>query len=188
MNERDAFLAALDENEDELIDRQELQPNKVNNPYYGDFEPPQRMRPGQREGPSFVQIMPGQPVEGYVKQLIAHYDKDKNGKLSREEIALPKAEFDALDTNKDGQLDATELAAFFKRAPDLEMMTRPGPMTKGNKGWIDQAVRTIGTEMGYKMSSSNKRVELFNPRKEPLTLASAFKPVNNVAKPDAASR
>jgi len=46
-----------------------------------------------------------------VKQLLLLMDKDKNGKVSREEfMAFMSAEFDRLDVNKDGELDVNELA------------------------------------------------------------------------------
>jgi Ca2+-binding EF-hand superfamily protein len=52
---------------------------------------------------------------------VTHYDKDKDGKLSREEIGFDKATFDALDRNKDGMLDANELVRWIAQGPDLEL-------------------------------------------------------------------
>lgn len=44
------------------------------------------------------------------KQLLLLMDKDKNGKVSREEfMSFMAAEFERLDTNKDGELDVNEL-------------------------------------------------------------------------------
>src|SRR5205085_1489622 len=120
------ILMRLDLDEDEMITREELLPSSNDN--YP--RPLPRMGPGPvGPGSSFLQVTPGQPTDGLVKQLITTYDKDKNGKLSREEAGLPREEFDALDADKDGQLDAKELAEFFRRTPDLEMMARPGSTT-----------------------------------------------------------
>ena len=142
----DVILARLDENEDELISRDELMPDRVNNPYFGepvdDYGNVRRQQPPQ---PSFLQMQPGQPVEGLAKQLMTRYNKAKNGKLSRAEIGLPRADFDALDTNKDGYLDEKELAAFFKRPPDLELMARLGKsLSVAEIDWTRPRRRSIG--------------------------------------------
>jgi hypothetical protein len=45
-----------------------------------------------------------------VKQLLLLMDKDRNGKVSREEsMRFMAAEFDRLDVNHDGELDVNEL-------------------------------------------------------------------------------
>lgn len=45
------------------------------------------------------------------RKLLLLMDADKNGKVSRAEfMAFMAAEFDRLDTNKDGELDVKELA------------------------------------------------------------------------------
>jgi Ca2+-binding EF-hand superfamily protein len=46
-----------------------------------------------------------------VKQLLLLMDADKNGKISKQErMKFMEAEFDRLDTAKNGQLDVKELA------------------------------------------------------------------------------
>jgi hypothetical protein len=48
--------------------------------------------------------------EPSVRQLLALMDRDNNGKVSRQEFMnFMAAEFDRLDKNKDGELDAGEL-------------------------------------------------------------------------------
>jgi Ca2+-binding EF-hand superfamily protein len=48
--------------------------------------------------------------EKEAKRMLLLMDKDKNGKVSKEEfMSFMEAEFDRLDTNKDGELDVKEL-------------------------------------------------------------------------------
>jgi hypothetical protein len=48
--------------------------------------------------------------EAEAKQLLLLMDRDKNGKVSKEEfMGFMEAEFERMDTNKDGELDVTEL-------------------------------------------------------------------------------
>jgi Ca2+-binding EF-hand superfamily protein len=52
-----------------------------------------------------------QKADASTRQLLQLMDKDKNGKVSREEfMSFMQAEFDRLDVNHDGQLDVNELA------------------------------------------------------------------------------
>ena len=49
--------------------------------------------------------------EEHAKQLLLLIDTDKNGKISKQEwMKFMEAEFDRLDKNKRGELDAGELA------------------------------------------------------------------------------
>ena len=49
--------------------------------------------------------------ENEVKQLVLLLDRDKNGKISRQEfMEFMQAEFDRLDKDKSGELDVKELA------------------------------------------------------------------------------
>ena len=58
-----------------------------------------------------------------VKKLLVLMDKDKSGKVSREEFMnFFSEEFDRLDVNKDGELDVAELT---------QLRVRPGKHTGG---------------------------------------------------------
>jgi Ca2+-binding EF-hand superfamily protein len=60
------------------------------------------------------------------ERVIKRYDKDGNKKLDRREIGLDPEVFKALDTNKDGELDAVELMRLLRRPPDVEAVVRLG--------------------------------------------------------------
>ena len=60
------------------------------------------------------------------KDVLAQYDKDKNGKLSPAEIGLPKEVFDRYDADKDGEWSDLELVRWLVYAPDLEATVRLG--------------------------------------------------------------
>jgi Ca2+-binding EF-hand superfamily protein len=111
----------LDMNEDELLTDAEL------------FQAPPR--PGAKErtlqatekGPlPFLLLVPGDPDNQLARQLLARYDRDHDGKLSRAESGLEAALFDRLDTNHDGQLDVVELSAWERLPPDLDMVVQLG--------------------------------------------------------------
>jgi hypothetical protein len=63
--------------------------------------------------------------EAAAKQLLLLMDTDKNGKVSKQEwMSFMEAEFDRLDTNKDGVLDVKELE---------KTQLRPVPFYKAGK-------------------------------------------------------
>jgi Ca2+-binding EF-hand superfamily protein len=130
-------LAPLDANEDDLLTPEELVPGLE----FGFGRVPGR--PGQGENAPILSLVnPDDPPAKQAAPLLARYDKDQNGKVSRTEVGWDEALFKALDANKDGQLDATELAGWFKTPPDLELLVplsdpRPkSPRPAGPLAWL----------------------------------------------------
>jgi Ca2+-binding EF-hand superfamily protein len=131
-------ILALDRNEDDLVSTQELVPNIASylpQPMERQLlqTPDQKPPPPPPESKFFVVVSDGSPrllsqrLE-LAKKIIARYDKDNDGKLSRTEVSF-LAEFDLLDRNKDGFLDSTELMRFLALPADVELTLRIGNNT-----------------------------------------------------------
>jgi Ca2+-binding EF-hand superfamily protein len=130
-----AALLTADEDEDEIVTPHELVPPAA--PSAGMYDQMMAMgRPGGRTEPAAKNglllpvVAPGEAPEGLVLAMQERYgpksDKPEGKKLSRKDVGLAEADFAKLDANGDGVLDAAELAAFVKRAPDLELVVRLG--------------------------------------------------------------
>src|SRR5262249_20221707 len=104
------LLRQLDENEDELLTAQELN-TEGTDPAYGGFAPRRIRGRGQPVPPEsgLIEIPAGANPAGLVSQLLARYDRNKDGKLAKTEVAFDAKLFAELDANGDGLLDQSEL-------------------------------------------------------------------------------
>jgi Ca2+-binding EF-hand superfamily protein len=121
----EGLLRKLDENEDELLSAQELRQESANNNFYGFAVPLSTMGMSATADAGLIEVLPNQQTV-YAQRVMRRYDKNRDGKLTREEVRFPRALFDRLDANKDGVLDAKELSAFFALQPDLVLAARVG--------------------------------------------------------------
>jgi Ca2+-binding EF-hand superfamily protein len=127
-------LLRMDEDEDEIVTTRELVPNArpALDQLGGRGRMGDRRRPGSVTSNKTLVLVttPGEAPATLVRLMQERYgpkaDKPEDKKLSRKDLGLDEATFKQLDVNKDGTLDAEELAAFVKRAPDLEMTVRLG--------------------------------------------------------------
>jgi Ca2+-binding EF-hand superfamily protein len=166
-------LRRMDLDEDEMLTAAELMPGGDNNNGYFFAVDTGVSRGGPTPEMGFIEIKPG-AADAAARQVLTQYDKNKNGKLSREEIGLDKPLFDQLDVNHDGQLDAKEFAAFFRRDADLELIGRLGAANAAQ-----QKVATFLKNIG--ISGQVLRAEIFNPDKRDMPLAARVKRQSPVA-------
>lgn len=172
MTRAEAALQRLDLDENEMLTAAELTPGGGDNSgivYY----PSGRMEESNADM-GFLEVK-ADNIEGVVRQVLTHYDKDKSGKLSRTESGLDKTLFDALDSDRDGQLDAKEFAGFFRRDSDLELIGRMGKMQE-KEGAVVDFLRKTGLTILQPI-----RAEVFNPSKRAMPMASKVRGTNPVA-------
>jgi Ca2+-binding EF-hand superfamily protein len=155
------LLRPLDEDDNEMLSSQEIRFDAPD-PYARPVPAQKRGRrmpaatgPAQESGLLDIKSM---PPASLAQQVMARYDKNKDGKLSRTEIALDEKLFNQLDANRDGFLDAGELAGFFKREPDLIFRGRVG-----NIGAVASALSRFGINMGNSKMTA-QRIEILNAK------------------------
>ena len=137
MQTAEKVLRPFDEDDNELVSARELLGGDMGNPYGVAGGGGMMMQPGGRrveDNSSFFLVTPDDSANRLTQRLAppkrssSSYDKDKDGKLSRDEIGLDREVFEALDTNKDGLLDAVELMKLLRRPPDIEAVVRLGKL------------------------------------------------------------
>ncbi len=111
-------LASLDINGDELIQEQELNPANGNSPTFTTRAAIDG-RSVPKSFPFLVLPAESKSVE-MAEEMLRRHDKDKDRHLSRTEFPLDAQAFDRLDADRDGKLNAAELAEWRKLNPDLE--------------------------------------------------------------------
>ncbi|MBI1915992.1 MAG: EF-hand domain-containing protein [Planctomycetes bacterium] len=181
----DRLVARLDANDDELLDATELMQGQV----LGGLRPPPVAQPqlsrtammpngtGANQGPFFLVPREKEPNRLtqrllLAKEMIARYDKDKSGKLTREEIGLDEELFNLLDRNEDRVLDAVELLRYVVIAPDVELTVHLGgggsvrssgvTVTPGSKANLARGLRPAGAD-AMVFGVQNARIEVRRP-------------------------
>jgi Ca2+-binding EF-hand superfamily protein len=134
-----AILRRQDRSDDEMVDVDELLPERGSSAGDGVFIVASGMPLGMPAAshPAFHVIDPEDRAALGAK-LLRHYGKSKGktpkAALTRDDIGLDAKTFAALDADRDGKLDAKELAGFAGQAPDVELVVRIGKKPAGKKG------------------------------------------------------
>ena len=135
----EAVLHRYDQNDDEIITAEELAPALALNGMFPNMMQAAPPRFTSLPDSAFL-LVPREDAPRRVterlktaKEVLARYDRDKDGKLSPAEIGLPKEVFDRYDADKDGQWTALELLRWMIFNPDVETVVRLGqvPDTEG---------------------------------------------------------
>jgi Ca2+-binding EF-hand superfamily protein len=128
-------LFALDRNDDEILTPEEVaptlfQPNTLEGMVAGAIQ-----QPAAPALPAFFIPTPGEQAPRLAQLLLTSWGprevRPLDRRLTRQDIGLDQAAFDRLDANKDGQLDAGELARFCDRPADLDVLIRLGTRAAG---------------------------------------------------------
>jgi len=117
----------------------------------------------------FIEMGPTMPPASLAQQLLRHYDKNRDGKLTPGEGGLDRGLFAELDANRDGTLTARELEAFFRRPPDLVFLARVGQVG----GMVGSALSSMGLRLGQK-----GRTEVYNPTRRAMPMAKKVRTVD----------
>ncbi len=126
------LMARLDEDENELLTAAELNTDGDNDTVNYEFAVPVggRMPAVQQTEPGLMEIQPTMTPLALARQVLARYDRNKDGKLTPSEVK-DRGFFAELDADRDGKLDLEELKAYFRRPPDLVLRARVGPLGGG---------------------------------------------------------
>jgi Ca2+-binding EF-hand superfamily protein len=150
------LMARLDENEDEMLVAAELNTDGDENNPYGPVQVfnGRMMQPPMPTDPGLIQIQATTPIANLARQLLNHYDKNKDGKLTPGEGGLSPKFVAEFDVDGDGKLDMEEIKAFFRRQPDL--------VFRGRVGVLDAQIQG---ELAYLAQPTPKqRAQLLNPK------------------------
>ena len=126
-------LFPLDQDRDELISPQEIAPSlytvgpqDLNAP----VPPPSMGRPAVRTASLFL-VSTNEDRAALASALLTRYGRGNRDKLDGHTLGLNVETFNRLDADKDGALDAAELAKFTDRPADAELIVRLGDRAAG---------------------------------------------------------
>jgi Ca2+-binding EF-hand superfamily protein len=158
LEDAEKILHKFDADDDEMLSLRELQALVSPSP---PLPPPAGGPLTAREpSPSPLLLVPREDAprklnarRSIAREVMQHYDQNKDKHLSRAEIDMDKSMFDRLDTNKDGELDAVELLRWIIAAPNAEVVVRLGrvdgkgdpisPASEKNPALIQRASNTL---------------------------------------------
>jgi Ca2+-binding EF-hand superfamily protein len=154
-------LLRLDADDDELVTARELVPKAPPKADGGAmFAMPGMLGAGgpPATGNRILMLVttPGEAPNLMVRRMHERYGgkgSAEGTKLGRKALGLDEATFAALDTNRDGVLDAQELAAFVKRPPDLELVVRVGTRGSGERAVEAAAVKGRPSPLADKLKA-----------------------------------
>jgi Ca2+-binding EF-hand superfamily protein len=152
----------FDLDDDEMITQDEVAPERQG----ANIRPLGIMERGPSSGPDWLEVTPSRNAKNLAQTLMARYDKNKDRKLDAGESGFDAGTFAALDANHDGKLDEAELARFFQRPADVELILRveATPSTNNVAGGVAGLLSSINI-------FQPRRVQVFNPQKRPMPLA-----------------
>ncbi|OWK43032.1 EF-hand domain-containing protein [Fimbriiglobus ruber] len=165
-----ALLLLKDQDEDDCVTLDEFKPVET-------VAVAQVVFPGARERPlaAVSTLMLDGAGALFAQRLIRRYDRNRDGRLSAEEIGFAPERFRALDTDGDGKLSPDELAAFRKQKPDVEAALDLEP-SAGDASQIrvadGQNAQTIRPDL-VAFSSADGVLELAVRRYDPIASAVA---------------
>jgi Ca2+-binding EF-hand superfamily protein len=124
-------LMRLDLDGDEMLTPQEL----LGNPSVAGRDAAPAPPVASTGDPAFLVVTSEDSLAELADKLLARYGRGvgrtNKDDLSRKDIGLDETTFNQLDANKDGRLDAEELAKFGQRPADLELIVRLGKTAPG---------------------------------------------------------
>ncbi len=127
-------LFPLDQDRDELISPQEIAPSLYaagpQDPNAPVPPPPSMGRPAGRTASLFL-VSTSEDRAALASALLNHYGRGNRDKLDGHTLGLNIETFNRLDADKDGALDAAELAKFTDRPADAELIVRLGDRAAG---------------------------------------------------------
>jgi Ca2+-binding EF-hand superfamily protein len=178
-------LLQLDTDEDEIVSAQEL----VSTAQSSQARPSLPVVSGgslPAETPFFV-VGPGDSLDRLARQFQIRYGNPevriRDRVLTRQEIGFDEATFATLDADRDGKLNADELARFAALPPDIEVTVRLGTR-KANERPITVAARPDRRgPLPVKIHELNSGVVVFELDNVRVDLRSGEQPGNVVAAP-----